>query len=333
MNFLDKNGVLYLWQQIKAKLDAKVDKADGKGLSTNDLTNELKSNYDKAYTHSQSAHAPSNAQANVIETVKVNGTALTPTSKAVNIDISGKVDKVEGKDLSTNDYTTAEKTKLAGIAEGANKTVINDTLTSTSKTEALSANQGKTLDGKIEDVKKSLSSLGYGDMLKSTYDTDGDGVVDNSAKLGGQLPAYYAKATDIPTKTSQLTNDSSFTTMKAVEEKGYQTSSQVNSIVTGKGYQTASQVTSAINTAIAGVTQFDLQIVTELPTTGKKGVIYLIAHTHGTNDLYDEYIWVTNGSTNKFEKIGNTDIDLSAYLKKTDIVAITNAEIDEILAG
>ena len=32
---------------------------------TNDLTNALKSNYDTAYTHSQSAHAPSNAEANV----------------------------------------------------------------------------------------------------------------------------------------------------------------------------------------------------------------------------------------------------------------------------
>jgi hypothetical protein len=34
--------------------------------------------------------------------------------------IAGKVDKVEGKGLSTEDYTAAEKTKLAGIAEGAN---------------------------------------------------------------------------------------------------------------------------------------------------------------------------------------------------------------------
>lgn len=34
-------------------------------------------------------------------------------------DISGKVDKETGKGLSSNDYTTAEKTKLAGIAEGA----------------------------------------------------------------------------------------------------------------------------------------------------------------------------------------------------------------------
>lgn len=39
------------------------------------------------------------------------------------VDLSGKVDKVAGKGLSANDYTTAEKTKLAGIAAGANKYV------------------------------------------------------------------------------------------------------------------------------------------------------------------------------------------------------------------
>ena len=39
------------------------------------------------------------------------------------VDLSGKVDKVAGKWLSTNDYTTAEKTKLEGVAEGANKYV------------------------------------------------------------------------------------------------------------------------------------------------------------------------------------------------------------------
>lgn len=43
-----------------------------------------------------------------------------------------KVDKIDGKGLSMNDYTTAEKTKLAGIAEGANKTVVDSALSSTS---------------------------------------------------------------------------------------------------------------------------------------------------------------------------------------------------------
>ena len=49
---------------ISNQIGNKVDKVDGKGLSTNDLTDALKSNYDAAYTHSQSAHAPSNAQKN-----------------------------------------------------------------------------------------------------------------------------------------------------------------------------------------------------------------------------------------------------------------------------
>ena len=43
---------------------------------------------------------------------------------ALNAAIGNKVDKVEGKGLSTNDYTTEEKNKLAGIAEGAQVNVI-----------------------------------------------------------------------------------------------------------------------------------------------------------------------------------------------------------------
>ena len=39
-----------------------------------------------------------------------------------------KVDIVEGKGLSTNDYTTVEKNKLAGIEDGANNTIVDSTL-------------------------------------------------------------------------------------------------------------------------------------------------------------------------------------------------------------
>ena len=45
---------------------------------------------------------------------------------------SGKVDKVIGKGLSTNDYTSAEKTKLAGIETGANKIIVDSVLSSSS---------------------------------------------------------------------------------------------------------------------------------------------------------------------------------------------------------
>lgn len=65
------------------------------------------------------------AQVNVIETVKVNGQALTPTDKAVNVDLgdyatteavaAGYVAKEPGKGLSTNDYDATAKGIVDGI--------------------------------------------------------------------------------------------------------------------------------------------------------------------------------------------------------------------------
>lgn len=44
------------------------------------------------------------------------------------VDISSKVDKVAGKQLSTEDYTVVEKTKLASVETGANKYIRLQTL-------------------------------------------------------------------------------------------------------------------------------------------------------------------------------------------------------------
>jgi predicted nucleic acid-binding Zn-ribbon protein len=63
----------------------------------------------------------------------------------INILADKKVDKIDGKGLSSNDYTTEEKNKLAGIAADADKTIIIDNLTSETAESALSAAQGKIL--------------------------------------------------------------------------------------------------------------------------------------------------------------------------------------------
>lgn len=62
----------------------KVDKIFGKGLSTNDFTNELKDKLDAI---------ASDAQENVIEDIKVDGVSLDVIDKSVNIDLSNKADK------------------------------------------------------------------------------------------------------------------------------------------------------------------------------------------------------------------------------------------------
>lgn len=73
--------------------------------------------------------------------------------------LSNKVDKVSGKGLSTNDYTTAEKQKLAGIAAQANKTTVENVLTSTSTTNALSAAQGKALKDALDALTARVAAL------------------------------------------------------------------------------------------------------------------------------------------------------------------------------
>ena len=57
------------------------------GDTVKHITSTERTNWNAAKSHADSAHAPSNAQVNVIETVKVNGTALTPNSKAVDITV------------------------------------------------------------------------------------------------------------------------------------------------------------------------------------------------------------------------------------------------------
>lgn len=85
---------------------------------------------------------------------------------------------------------------------------------------------------------------------------------------------------------------------------------------------------SEIRSLISSLSGIEFKIVESLPTTGKIGIIYLVAHSHGTNDSYDEYVWLEESS--KFEKIGNTDVDLSDYVKSSDLVAITTTELSAI---
>lgn len=79
MKYLDGSGLSHLVSKIKGLLAGKVDVVEGKGLSTNDYTTAEKTKL---------ADIEAGAQVNVIETVKVNGTPLTPSGKTVNVDLS-----------------------------------------------------------------------------------------------------------------------------------------------------------------------------------------------------------------------------------------------------
>lgn len=114
---LDENGVLYLWNKVKTFVTSKLP------TKTSQLTN------DSGFI--TSSDIPEGAAASTT-VPKMNGTASVGTEMAfargdhVHPSDTGKVDKVGGKGLSTNDYTTAEKEKLGGIDDNANNYTLPD---------------------------------------------------------------------------------------------------------------------------------------------------------------------------------------------------------------
>ena len=77
--WLDENGLSHFWSILSNRLSGKVDKVDGKGLSSNDYTSGEKTKL---------AGIASQAQANVIESVTIDGKNQTITNKAVALDLS-----------------------------------------------------------------------------------------------------------------------------------------------------------------------------------------------------------------------------------------------------
>lgn len=87
-----------------------------------------------------------------VSDVTVDGTSVVTNGIAA-VDLSGKVDKVTGKGLSTNDYTTTEKNKLAGIEEGADvNTIESISVNGTTITPDASKNVAITIPAGVDSV-------------------------------------------------------------------------------------------------------------------------------------------------------------------------------------
>lgn len=86
--------------------------------------------------------------------------------------LANKVDKVTGKGLSTNDYTTEEKYKLAGIAEGANKTVVDSTFNDNSTNPVENRVIKVTLDNLTKTIEETYVSKSEIETLSDTEIND-----------------------------------------------------------------------------------------------------------------------------------------------------------------
>ena len=147
--------------------------------------------------------------------------------------IAGKVDKVEGKGLSTEDYTTAEKTKLAGIEANANNYTLPAATTSALGGVKVGSNLAVDANGVIS-----------GDYSAATTSANGLMSSTDKAKLDGIAEGATAVTVDSAissTSTNPVENQAIYTALAGKVDTE-----------TGKGLS-SNDYTDAEKTKLAGI--------------------------------------------------------------------------------
>lgn len=274
------------------------------------------------------------AEVNVIEEVQVDGVKLTVTGKAVNINLSAYALKTTVDGISTKVTalegivgTTAELGLQKAVVDNAKTASDNATAIASLKTAVGDATSGLVKDvadlqtGKVDVVEgKGLSTNDYTTAEKTKL----AGIADNadvslvqSVKVNGAaLVPDGSKAVDVtvPTKVSDLTNDTGFIT-KAVAD------------LTNYYVKTDLYTKTEVDALHAAISQFKIQVVSSLPATGAASTIYFVPQNQGVNNVHDEYIWVEN----KWEQIGSTAFSLN--IVQTDGITINGTALNRASAS
>ena len=119
----------------------------------------------------------------------------------------------------------------------------------------------------------------------------------------------------MPTKLSDLTNDTGFITNTVNNLTNY--------------YKKSETYTQAeVDALISAIVTLNVLVVQTLPTQDiSTTTIYLVPKaTAGAQDVYDEYLYVNNA----WEHIGSTEIDLSNYYTKTEVNALLSDKVDKV---
>lgn len=187
--------------------------------------------------------------------------------------------KVDLTGYAKEDYVDAEIEEL-------NKKIVQET--------------GKLSEEKVD--QKELENYALKDEIPTVpvQSVNGKtGAVQLSASEVGALP----NSTKIPTKTSDLTNDSGFITNLVNNLANYYLKSET-------------YTQEEINQKLSIIPKFSIKVVSSLPTSDiNDTTVYLVKSGEDENNLYTEYIYVDGA----WELLGKQSVDLSDYALKSDI--------------
>lgn len=269
----------------------KVDKVSGKGLSTNDYTTDEKNKL---------SGIDSGAQVNVIESVKVNGTALTPSSKSVNIDLSNYATKSDISSVYKYKGTVSTYADLPTTGQSVGDTYNVETADSS---HGIKAGDNVAWNGSAWDVLSGtidLSNYATVSQLNNKVDkVSGKGLSTNDftnadkSKLDGiESGAEVNVIEDIKVDNVSLTptNKSVNIDLSGKENVSNKTTS-LSSASTDTQYPSAKAVydeISPLETAISNLNQNVVKLDGNQAISGEKRFVHLGA----TSNLYN---YVPNG--------------------------------------
>lgn len=207
---------------------------------------------------------------------------------------AGKVDKVDGKGLSSNDYTTEEKTKVAGIETGAQVNTI----------------EGVQVNGTTVLPVNKIVNIQVADGSSSAPLMDGSPSAGAGTSWARSDHVHPTDTTRAPIASPEFTGTPTAPTAAV-------------------GTSTTQLATTAfVQNAISGLgTVFDFKgavaNMAALPSSGNKGGdVYHVTADGG------EYFW--NASTAAWEAFGNDLADLSGYVQESDTTIASTAQIDAL---
>ena len=177
----------------------------------------------------------------------------------------------------------------------------------------------------------------YTEESKKVMDTKDAEILKQSKAYADGLGSNYDPAGTAQTKVDALANGQ--VTSNKNDIAGLK-NSKANKATTLSGYgiadaYTKTQTTAEINKAVANAGHLKRTIVTQLPAveSADEHTIYMVAKNSGSgNNVYDEYFLVVTGQTGsqtkKFEKIGDSAVNLTNYATKNEVATAKQEAIN-----